>query len=68
MRIRRRYIVAAAIFALAGVDVYLAGSASWKTVALAAVAAITLVGAHAFDGLSAGPVSVDTEESGGEGS
>lgn len=58
---RRRYIVAGLIFVAAGADLYIAGGATWKTVALIAVAAVTLVGAHAFDGVTAGPISVDTE-------
>jgi len=65
---KRRYIVSAAIFTFAAVDLYLAGGATWQTVGLVFVAAVTLLGAHAYDGMEAGPLSIDEDdENGGEG-
>lgn len=57
-----RWIAATVVFVFAGGDIYVAGAASWKTVALVLVAAVILVGAHAFDGVEAGPVSVDADD------
>lgn len=56
---KRRYIAAGAIFYIAAAAVYLQGRVSWPVVALVGLAALTLVGAHAFDGVSVGPLEVD---------
>lgn len=59
---KRRYIVASLIFA-AAIAAKLTGHLSdWPAVALVITAAVTVLGAHVYDGVSAGPLEIDAEE------
>lgn len=59
---RRRYIVATVIFVLAGAGMLEMTEVTWPIVALVATAAIVVLGAHAFDGLKAGPLEIDPDD------
>jgi hypothetical protein len=59
---QKRYPTAVLIFA-AAVAGKLAGTlGDWPAVTLILCAAVVLLGAHAFDGIQAGPIQVDTDE------
>lgn len=69
---KRRYIAATAIAAFAAADLHPDLAASWPTVALVAIGAALLIGAHtldqyveSLDGVRAGALDVDADD--GEG-
>lgn len=50
------------ILALATLGVYFAGGITWQIVALVLIASMGLLGSDRFDGLTAGPISNDSDE------
>jgi len=60
--VRKRYPAAALIFAAAVAGKGTGTLDDWPAVALVVLAAVTLVGVHVYDGISAGPVEVDGSE------
>jgi len=59
---KKRYPTAALIFAAAVAGLLAGELGDWPAVTLVICAAVVLLGAHAFDGISAGPIQVDTDE------